>query len=79
MQANYTFSKALADGGEGQITRALSMRLTLRNLALDKHRASFDQTHRFIANFIYELPFGPGRRGSAADSRRSARRSKVFK
>src|SRR5207237_1283533 len=32
------------------------------NLALDKHRASFDQTHRFITNFIYELPFGTGRR-----------------
>ncbi|HKQ91609.1 MAG TPA: TonB-dependent receptor [Blastocatellia bacterium] len=63
MQANYTFSKALADGGEGQNNQSTRDEpLTLRNLSLDKHRASFDQTHRFIANFIYELPFGPGRR-----------------
>jgi hypothetical protein len=63
MQASYTFSKALADGGEVQNNQStLDAPLTLRNLALDKHRASFDQAHRFIANFIYELPFGPGRR-----------------
>jgi carboxypeptidase family protein len=63
MQANYTFSKALADGGETQNNQStLDSHLTFRNSALDKHRASFDQTHRFITNFIYELPFGPGRR-----------------
>jgi len=62
LQGNYTFSKALADGGEGQNNQStLDAPLTLRNLAFDKHRASFDQTHRFIANVIYELPFGPGR------------------
>jgi hypothetical protein len=63
MQANYTFSKALTNGGETQNNQStLDTPLTLRNLALDKHRASFDQTHRFITNLIYELPFGPGRR-----------------
>src|SRR5262245_15162979 len=63
MQANYTFSKALADGGETQNNQStLDTYLTLRNIDLDKHRASFDQTHRFIANFIYEMPFGPGRK-----------------
>jgi hypothetical protein len=62
LQGNYTFSKALTDGGEVQNNQStLEAPLTFRNLALDKHRASFDQTHRFIANFIYELPFGPGR------------------
>jgi hypothetical protein len=62
LQGNYTFSKALADGGEVQNNQStLDAPLTLRNIGLDKHRASFDQTHRFIANFIYELPFGPGR------------------
>jgi hypothetical protein len=61
LQANYTFSKALTDtDGGGQST--LEQYRTFRNLLLDKHRAGFDQTHRFIGNFIYELPFGSGRR-----------------
>ncbi|MFN7946567.1 MAG: TonB-dependent receptor [Blastocatellia bacterium] len=59
-QANYTFSKTLTDS-EGSQSTLESFR-TLRNLRIDKHRASFDQTHRFVANYIYELPFGPGRR-----------------
>jgi len=60
LQANYTFSKALTDT-DGNVQSTLEAFHTLRSLAEDKHRASFDQTHRFIANFIYELPFGPGR------------------
>jgi hypothetical protein len=60
MQANYTFSKTLTDT-DGNVQSTLETFRTLRSLAEDKHRASFDQTHRFIANFIYELPFGPGR------------------
>ena len=60
VQGNYTFSKALTDT-DGNVQSTLEAFHTLRNLAEDKHRASFDQTHRFIANFIYELPFGPGR------------------
>lgn len=60
LQANYTWSKVLTDT-DGNVQSTAENFHTLRNLALDKHRASFDQTHRFIANFIYELPFGPGR------------------
>jgi hypothetical protein len=61
LQANYTFSKAITDiDSGGQST--LEQYRTLRNIDLDRHRAGFDQTHRFIANFIYELPFGAGRR-----------------
>lgn len=60
LQANYTFSKALTDSEGSQST--LETFRTYRNLRLDKHRANFDQTHRFITNFLYELPFGPGRR-----------------
>jgi hypothetical protein len=59
-QADYTFSKAITDS-EGSQSNLESYR-TLRNLKLDRHRASFDQTHRFVSNFIYELPFGKGRR-----------------
>ncbi|HXF04096.1 MAG TPA: TonB-dependent receptor [Blastocatellia bacterium] len=60
LQANYTFSKAITDS-EGSQSTLESFR-TLRNPRLDRHRSGFDQTHRFIANFLYELPVGPGRR-----------------
>ncbi len=61
LQANYTFSKVLTDT-DGNVQSTAENYHTLRNLAIDRHRASFDQTHRFITNFIYELPFGAGRR-----------------
>jgi hypothetical protein len=61
LQGNYTFSKALTDT-DGGAQSVLEQYRTFRNLSLDKHRAGFDQTHRFIANLIYELPFGSGRR-----------------
>ncbi len=60
LQGSYTFSKAITDSEGGQST--LESYRTFRDIRLDRHRASFDQTHRFIANFIYELPFGAGRR-----------------
>lgn len=60
MQANYTFSKALTDSNGGS-TNLESFR-TLRNLGLDKARSDLDQTHRFIGNFVYDLPFGTGHR-----------------
>ncbi|MGE0128264.1 MAG: hypothetical protein AB7U82_09305 [Blastocatellales bacterium] len=60
LQANYTFSKAITDSEGSQST--LESYRTLRDIRLDRHRANFDQTHRFIGNFIYELPFGAGRR-----------------
>jgi Carboxypeptidase regulatory-like domain len=60
LQANYTFSKSLTDSEGSQST--LEQFRTLRNLSLDKHRSNFDQTHRFVTNFLYELPFGTGRR-----------------
>jgi Carboxypeptidase regulatory-like domain len=61
LQANYTFSKAITDSDGAQQSTLDAFR-TLRDLRLDRHRANFDQTHRFVANFIYELPFGTGRR-----------------
>jgi hypothetical protein len=61
LQAGYTFAKNITDSDQGGQSTLESYR-TLRKIALDRHRASFDQTHRLIANFIYELPFGTGRR-----------------
>ncbi|MCI0391463.1 MAG: TonB-dependent receptor [Acidobacteria bacterium] len=60
LQGNYTWSKAMTDSEGGANVRE-SYR-TLRNISLDRHRAEYDQTHRFIGNFIVELPFGPGRK-----------------
>ncbi|MBS1788128.1 MAG: carboxypeptidase regulatory-like domain-containing protein [Acidobacteria bacterium] len=62
-QGNYTFSKSLTDGAETNNNQStLEAFRTWRNLSLDKHRSQLDQTHRFIANFLYELPFGAGKR-----------------
>lgn len=59
-QANYTFSKSLTDSEGSQST--LDSYRTIRNIALDRHISDSNQTHRFVGNFIYELPFGTGRR-----------------
>jgi hypothetical protein len=58
-QANYTLSKSLTDSNGSQST--LESHRTLRNLVLDRSLSDQDQRHRFIANFIYDLPVGKGR------------------
>jgi hypothetical protein len=54
----YTFSKAINDadndGGMGGVT--------FYNRALEKARANYDITHRFVSVMTYELPFGRNRR-----------------
>jgi hypothetical protein len=60
MSANYTFSKALTDF-EGS-TSEISPLTTIRDPRLDKQRASYDVTHVFNLNAIYELPFGRGQK-----------------
>ncbi|HEU4388729.1 MAG TPA: TonB-dependent receptor [Blastocatellia bacterium] len=59
-QANYTWAKALTDSNGSQST--LESYRTLRHFGLDKARSDQDQTHRFVANGIYDLPIGAGRR-----------------
>jgi hypothetical protein len=63
-QADYTFSKALtnASGALGNNQSDLTSWRTLRDKQLDYMRAGQDQTHRFVFNSIYDLPFGKGRR-----------------
>jgi hypothetical protein len=63
-QADYTFAKALTDAGGalGNNQSDLVNFRTLRNTSLDRLRSPQDQTHRFIANAVYELPFGSGKR-----------------
>lgn len=61
MQANYTFSKALSDAsGVGQ-TRFDPL-IDNAQQRLEYAVADFDQRHVFNLNWIYELPFGKGKR-----------------
>ncbi len=62
-QADYTFSKALTDApdAQGNNQNLLENFRTFRDKSLDWRRANFDQTHRFVTNGIYDLPFGRGR------------------
>jgi hypothetical protein len=56
--AIYTFSKSLDND-------SLGLGITDQNpfnKSLEKARSSFDVRHRFVASFLYELPFGRGRR-----------------
>lgn len=58
--ANYTFAKNLTDAsGSGQTN--FDPFIDIRNPGYDRGRASFDVTHVFNANFIFEMPFGRGR------------------
>jgi hypothetical protein len=58
--ANYTFGKALTDF-EGSSSNFAAF-ISLRHPRYEYRRASFDTRHRFNAYFIYELPFGSGKR-----------------
>ena len=65
LQANYVLSKSLGDGinttSSGNSGVVYSEPTTFRNLALDKVPALNDIRNAFKLNFIYELPFGPGK------------------
>jgi hypothetical protein len=62
-QAAYTWSKAMGDAvdAQGNNQSDLTSHLTLRNRNADYRRSGQDQTQRFVANAIYDLPFGKGR------------------
>jgi hypothetical protein len=63
-QADYTWSKAMGDAtdAQGNNQSDLVSRLTLRNPKADYRRSTQDQTQRFVANGLYDLPFGTGKR-----------------
>ncbi len=60
MQGSYTWSKALARGATASSSDS-SNPYTLRNQSLDKTPEGFDIRNAFKFNWIYELPFGPGK------------------
>ncbi|MGP8173773.1 MAG: TonB-dependent receptor domain-containing protein, partial [Terracidiphilus sp.] len=59
-QASYVWSKSLANGSTID-ENVDNQPLTFRNLGLSKAPPSFDIRHAIKYNWIYELPFGPGR------------------
>jgi hypothetical protein len=69
-QADYTFSKALTDApdAQGNNQSTLENFRTFRDKGLDYRRSNDDQTHRFVANALYDLPFGHGRRFLSASN-----------
>jgi hypothetical protein len=62
-QANYTFQKILTDITDDGINQSrVAPYLDNQNPHIDYNRASYDTTHFFNLNSIYELPFGKGKR-----------------
>ncbi|HEU0119634.1 MAG TPA: carboxypeptidase regulatory-like domain-containing protein [Bryobacteraceae bacterium] len=54
----YTWSKAITDAdADGNASG-----VTYYNRRLEKARANYDISHRFVGTFVYELPYGKGRR-----------------
>ncbi len=61
--ANYTLSKSVDDASDpGSTTNEANLPQDVRDRPAEHALSSFDHQHRFIANGIYELPFGKGRR-----------------
>jgi Carboxypeptidase regulatory-like domain/TonB dependent receptor len=61
LQGSYTWSKSQSLGYSSSSVLAWQPR-TLRDLSLDKTAAPFDIRHAFKMNYIYELPFGRGKK-----------------
>jgi hypothetical protein len=57
LQGSYVFSKALAN-----VNSFGAQPHSIRTPGLDKGPSSFDLRHAFKVNYIYELPFGAGRK-----------------
>lgn len=60
-QGSYVWSKSLTNMFASS-SAVFSQPTTFRNTGLDKAPSPWDIRHGFKVNWIYELPFGPGRR-----------------
>jgi hypothetical protein len=60
-QGTYVFSKSIDNassiGGGAEVVAQND-----QDLAAERSLSSFDQRHRFTGNFVYELPFGTGKK-----------------
>jgi hypothetical protein len=62
---SYTYSKALDESSEiAAFTGAVNFVTDPRNPHLDYGPADFDQKHRLVASYVYELPVGKGKKFS---------------
>lgn len=77
---SYTWGKALtgspdhistSGGGAGVDTGTFREPQDGNNLRADRGLAEFDIKHRFVASYVWELPFGNGRRFGAGGTKRS--------
>jgi hypothetical protein len=59
LQASYVFSKALTDSDNYSSTPTS---MDAYNLRLEKSIAGFDQTHNVKLSYVYDLPFGKGKK-----------------
>ena len=66
-QVNYTWSKAFTNAEQAQAEFAPYLDMTLGDV-LEKKRNNQDVQHVFKGNFVYELPFGPGKRFGSGTS-----------
>lgn len=65
--AAYTFSKTLDYGGSAASGGgAVGNPQTITNISAGRGPSGFDVKHRFIANYLYELPFGTGKRWASS-------------
>jgi hypothetical protein len=60
MQGSYVWAHSLTNGAANSSVD-YNEPTTFRNLRLDRGPTGFDLRHAIKANWIYELPFGPGR------------------
>ncbi|MCI0390571.1 MAG: hypothetical protein MOB07_17640, partial [Acidobacteria bacterium] len=66
MNTHYTFSKSLTDLFADSATSTSNFH-TLRNVGLNKGPSPWDVRHAFVTSWVYELPFGPGRRWNTSN------------
>jgi hypothetical protein len=59
--ANYTFSKALDNSSYDTTTGIGDEYQITTNPGLNKGLSQYDQTHRLVLTYVYDLPFGKGR------------------
>ena len=58
VNSNYTFSKALDDASNpGPDNAGPNFPQDLANMAAEKGLSDFDHRHRFVTNFLYQIPF----------------------
>jgi hypothetical protein len=62
--ANWTWSHSIDDASDpGATTNEANLPQNVRDFRAEKASSSFDHRHRFVANFVWPIPFPAGARG----------------